>query len=443
MIRRSPLARSLVVLGAASLVLAACGGSSSGGSSSAAPSDTGSGSAAPGDGTLKVGGLLPQTGSLAFLGPPEFAGVELAVKQINEAGGVLGKPVEWLPGDSGDTSTNIASQTVDRHIAQGADAIIGAASSSVTLSVIDKVTSSGVLQFSPANTSVVLSTYPDNGLYFRTAPPDTFQGAVLGDLVVQDGFTTAGILALQDAYGEGLANAFEQNFTAAGGSVTDKIIYDPKAASFEAEVGQIKASNPEAVVLIGFDESKKILAEMIKQGIGPDSVRLYLVDGNLSNTLAEGLPKGIMEGTKGTTPGAQSAEDFKAALLEVDPKLEDFSYAPESYDAMNLIALAAELAQSDSGTAIASKLIEASSGGDVCTDFATCKAILDKGGDIDYEGRSGPTDFGDNGDPIKATMGVYEFGADNTYTAIDFVTGDVPPATPEEQPTGSPSPNAS
>jgi branched-chain amino acid transport system substrate-binding protein len=440
MIRRSPLARSLVVLGAASLVLAACGGSSSGGSSSAAPSGSDGGSANAGDGTLKVGGLLPQTGSLAFLGPPEFAGVELAVKEINEAGGVLGKPLEWLPGDSGDTSTNVASQTVDRQIAQGVDAIIGAASSSVTLSVIDKVTSSGVVQFSPANTSVVLSTYPDKGLYWRTAPPDTFQGAVLGDLVVQDGNTTAGILALQDAYGEGLANAFEQNFTGAGGSVTEKIIYDPKAASFEAEVSKIKASNPEAVVLIGFDESKKILSEMIKQGIGPDKVSLYLCDGNLSNTLAEGLPKGIMKGTKGTTPGAKADDQFKEALLGVNPKLEDFSYAPESYDAMNLIALAAELGKNDSGEGIAANLVAASSGGEPCTDFATCKAILDGGGDFDYQGRSGPTDFADNGDPQKATMGVYEFSGDNTYAAIDYVTGDVPPATAEEEPSGSPSP---
>ena len=48
-----------------------------------------------GDGVLRLGGLLPETGNLAFLGPPEFAGVELAVKEINEAGGVGGADVEW------------------------------------------------------------------------------------------------------------------------------------------------------------------------------------------------------------------------------------------------------------------------------------------------------------------------------------------------------------
>ena len=65
-------------------------------------------------GPLTIGTLLPQTGSLAFLGPPEVAGVELAIQEINAAGGVLGKPVELVEGDSGDASTDTATQTVDR-----------------------------------------------------------------------------------------------------------------------------------------------------------------------------------------------------------------------------------------------------------------------------------------------------------------------------------------
>ena len=63
-----------------------------------------------GDGVLKIGSLLPETGSLAFLGPPEFAGSSLAIDEINKAGGVLGKPVEYSQGDSGDTSTDTATR---------------------------------------------------------------------------------------------------------------------------------------------------------------------------------------------------------------------------------------------------------------------------------------------------------------------------------------------
>ncbi len=425
---KSKVVFTVVTLGTVSLALAACGSSSSSSSSSSA-------SVAPsasGNGTLTIGTLLPQTGSLAFLGPPEFAGVELAVKEINANGGVLGKPVTLINGDSGDTSTNIASQTVDRLVSQGADAIIGAASSSVTLSVIDKVTNAGVAMVSPANTSIKLSDYPDKGLYARTAPPDTLQGKVLADQALADGKQKVCILALQDAYGEGLANVFDETFTAGGGTVSEKIIYDPKAASFEAEVGKCKAAGSDAIVLIGFDESKKILQELIKQGIGPQQKQLYLVDGNLSNTLADGLPAGIMNGVKGTTPGAKASDAFKAQLATVNPKLEDYSYAAESYDAANLIALAAIAGKNDSGASI-SQNIQAVSGanneGEACTTFQACAALLQAGKKINYEGQSGPINLDANGNPSRATMGVYVFGPDNKYTPKDFVTADVPKAT--------------
>ena len=79
------------------------------------------------DGTFKVGTFLPVTGNLAFLGPPMFAGVDLAAKEIEAAGGPI-KLANVLPGDSGDTTTDIASQTADSHIAAGVTAIFGAAS---------------------------------------------------------------------------------------------------------------------------------------------------------------------------------------------------------------------------------------------------------------------------------------------------------------------------
>ena len=439
--KRSSVVKSGIVLGAASLALAACGGSSSSESSasaSAAPAkfnlaDTvisdvplppaaanapgAPATAAAGDGQLKIGTLLPQTGSLAFLGPPEFAAAELAVQQINAAGGVNGSPVELINGDSGDTSTNVASQTVDRLISQGVDAIVGAASSSVTLSVIDKVTGANVVMVSPANTSIKLSDYPDNGLYYRTAPPDTLQGKVLGDLALENGKTSMCILALQDAYGEGLANVVEETFTSGGGQVKEKIIYDPKAASFEAEVGQCKAANADSITMIGFDESKKILQELIKQGIGPQNTQLYLVDGNLSNTLADDLPAGTLDGVRGTTPGAAPSDTFRQQLLTVNSGLVDFTYAAEAYDAVNLIALAALQAKNDSGTAIAQNIVSVSGGnnaGEDCTDFAGCKTLLEQGKAINYEGQSGPINLAPNGDPQKAAMGVYVFGPATT-----------------------------
>jgi len=414
-------------LAASALVLTACSsGSSEDTAASAAPSSS---SSCEADGTLKLGTILPQTGNLAFLGPPEFAGVDLATSEVNEAGGVLGEQVEVFNADSGDTTTNIAVTAADEHLQRGVDAVVGAASSGVSLTFIDKVTGAGVIHFSPANTSPTFTSYDDNGLYFRTAPSDLFQGAVLAETAANDGSTKPAVLALQDAYGEGLANSFADNFTAAGGSLAlDPVIYDPQAASFEAEVGQVKAADPDAVVMIGFNESSKMLQELIKQGIGPDKVQLYLVDGNLSNTLYEDLPDGILEGAKGTLPGAEASDELRESLLAIDPELGDFSYAAESYDAVTTIALGAELAGSDCGEDIAAALVEVTNNGAECTSFADCKAKIDAGEDFNFNGQSGPISFDENGDPSEATMGVYIYGADNQYTADEFVSGDVPAA---------------
>ena len=245
-----------------------------------------------GDGVLKVGTLLPETGSLAFLGPPEFAGVELAVKEVNAEGGVLGKDVETVKGDSGDTTTDIASQTVDRELAQGVDAIIGAASSSVSLTVVDKIVNAGVVMFSPANTSKKLSTYADKGLYFRNAPSDILQGQVLGEIISNDGHENLGILALDDDYGTGLAEDTKKAFEESGGTVIETVIYDPAATNFDTEVEKLKAKDPEAILLIGFDESSKVLASMIEKGIGPADVPVYGCDGNMGNALGENFDKG-------------------------------------------------------------------------------------------------------------------------------------------------------
>ena len=430
MIRPTPLWRSVAVLGVAGLVLTACGGDDTttgagGNTDEPTTSETSPDSGdVQGDGTLKIGTLLPQTGSLEFLGPPEFAGVDLAVKDINEAGGVLGKDVEVTHGDSGDTSTDTASQTVDRLLSNNVDAIVGAASSSVSLSVIDKITGNGVLQISPANTSDELSKYDDSGLYFRTAPPDVLQGRVLGDLILADGNATLGIMALQDSYGTGLAENVTKAFTSGGGQVVETVVYDPKAASFSTEVGKIKAQDPEAIAVIAFDETKKIIPELVKQGIGPQDKKIYFVDGNLAG-YSEDFDKGTLDGVKGTLPGVVADDTFKDRLREVDPDLEEFAYAAESYDATILVALAAEAAGDDSAQAIAGKMQDVSSGGEACTTYADCLKLLQDGTDIDYNGVSGPVEFNADGDPSQAEVGIYQYDASNNYSFLESKEGSI------------------
>jgi branched-chain amino acid transport system substrate-binding protein len=375
----------------------------------AAPSCTGDS-----DGTLTFGGLLPQTGDLSFLGPPEEAGAALAVQDINAAGGVLGQEVVFLPGDSGDTDPDVANPTVDAHLAANADAIIGAAASGVSLNVIDKITGACKIHFSPANTSPQFTDYDDDDLYFRTAPSDVLQGQVLADLMVEDGIANAALLARQDSYGEGLLEFTMAPFEEQGGEVVLDQVYDPEAQSFEAEVDAVVSEDPDALVMIGFDESGRILNSLFEQGFTPDEKAIYLVDGNIGNALGEDFTEpGTLVGIKGTLPSAELTDEFRERLLGVDPALVDFSYSAETYDALVITALAAAVADTDDPAAVAAELNGVTREGEACETFEDCMALVEGGEDIDYNGPSGPQEFSQPGEPTAASFAIMTYGEDN------------------------------
>ncbi|MDZ7910603.1 ABC transporter substrate-binding protein [Rhodococcus sp. (in: high G+C Gram-positive bacteria)] len=373
---------------------------------------------------LVVGTLLPNTGSLAFLGPPEVAGVQLAVNDINAAGGVLDQPVTLIPGDSGDTTTDTANTTVDRLLAGGADVIVGAASSAVSLQVIDKITSAGVVQISPANTSDQFVCYPDSGLYFRTAPTDVLQAQALADLIAQDGAQRVSILALNDPYGTGLANNTVENLEAAGiaSDQLQTIIYDPNAQSYNAEIDDVNNFAPDAVAVIGFDESARIITRMHELGIGPsDGTLVYGVDGNMGNALGESMAPGLLDTMRGTTPLTDVGTAFQDRLKTVDPALVDFNYAGESYDAVVIPALAAVQAGSTAGVDIAANINSVTKDGEKCTTFEECLPLLQAGTDIDYDGVTGALNFSDAGEPATGSYGNLVFGPDNTLTTDGYI----------------------
>ena len=115
---------------------------------------------------------------------------------------------------------------------------------------------------------------------------------MLGEVVSEDNVSTVGLLVLNDAYGTGLADDFTTSFEGSGGKVVKKVIYDPKAQTFDSEVDQVKAQNPDGVIVIGFEESSRILATMVEKGIGPKDKKVYGVDGNMGNSLGVAFEAG-------------------------------------------------------------------------------------------------------------------------------------------------------
>jgi branched-chain amino acid transport system substrate-binding protein len=419
MIRTTHAVQAAALAGAVALVLTACSSSDDGGSGG---DETAAGDAGP----LIIGTLLPQTGTLAYLGPPEIAGVDLAVQEINEAGGVLGSDVEVIHADSSDADhAEVATQSVTDLISQDVQVIVGAASSSVTLNVVDDITGAEIVQISPANTATSLSGYSD--FYFRTAPPDTVQGAALGNLNTGDGHANNGILVFNDDYGTSLRNVVKTTVEDAGATVVygnEGEEFDPAASSFATDVTALMATSPDAVVVLAFEQTKQIIPELVAAGVDPATI--YMVDGNTADYSADFDP-GTLEGAQGTIPGAFPSDDFQARLKEVDPALTDYAYGPESYDATILAALAAVKGGATDGPTIQANMaaVSGADGGEECTSYADCVELLDGGEDIQYVGQAGVGPFNEDNDPSSAFIGVYKYGADNKNVWVKAVEGSV------------------
>jgi branched-chain amino acid transport system substrate-binding protein len=375
-----------------------------------------------GDLVLKLGTALPLTGNLAFLGPPEEAGVALAIKDINDA--AKGITIEATLGDSGDTDNKAYDTEIPRLLNAGVEAVIGAASSGTSLQFIDRLVAECVIQFSPANTSAALTDYADKGLYFRTAPSDVLQGEVLGNLIAEDGHQKISLIVLNDSYGTGLAEFVTKAFEAAGGEVLAAPTYNTGDTNFTSQIAEALAPGPDAIVLITFDEAKTIVPELTAQFPGE---KLYFVDGNLTN-YSEVFEPGTLEGAKGTYPGVNESKigDFITRMDENwqaqgNAPLELNAYGPESYDAVVLLALAALEARSTEGANMSVKLQEVSGGsgnGQKCTTFAECADIINAGGTADYDGPSGNVTFNELGDPTDGNILIQQFDGNNVPATI-------------------------
>ncbi|HKR51934.1 MAG TPA: ABC transporter substrate-binding protein [Pseudonocardiaceae bacterium] len=381
----------------------------------------------PADGVLSLGTLLTKTGVSNYTSPPLSTGVHLAMKDINDAGGIPGMVVkldEANQRDEGDPSADIAETagpSTDALLDGEVDAIVGPMTSAVALKVIDKVVYAGVIMFLPTNASPLFTTHPDRGLYFRIMPSTALEGSVLGKLVVDDGNSTAVVMSRDDPYGNYLREDTVKAIQESGGRILESFHYNPDALDHGKDIQRVKAMNPDAIVLIGFTERARMLGDMIKEGIGPRSKRVY--GSNMTNTLTGQVdPRNsdVLMGMRGTMLDAGD-ETFLKRLTETNPGLRDLNYAAQAHDAVVITALAAAVAGTDAPAAIAKEINGVTKIGEKCASFAACMTLVKDHKDIDYDGPSGPLEFTDPGEPNSATYVISEIQADGTVKALRSV----------------------
>ncbi len=307
-----------------------------------------------GDGTLAIATAdLPASGQAA---------VELARRDINAGGGVLGEPVVLVQADG------------------EADAVIGPEPHDGAVSF---VTEPGTVP-------------PTPDLAFSTVPSAALRAQAVADVVAGDRMASVAVLAPDP----GLATAL----SGGGVSVVDATHLD-----------EVVDQSPEAVVLPAGREAAEDIAALIDAGYTTGDHRFYLVGDRVDPALGFdiGDRPGVLEGIRVIQPGAEVDEDLRTRLLDVDERLEDLSGAPEAYDATIIIALAAEAAGTDDPDHVAAEVPDVTRGGDTCTSYEECRTYLADGSDIAYVGLGGAYELDEDGEPTRSVFTVYEYGGDN------------------------------
>jgi len=386
------------------------------GSPSASPSAT----PAPGDdGVLRIGALVPRSGATDFLGPGLLAGVNAAVAEVNAAGGVGGHPVEVVVADSGDATTKTAEAAFADLVAKGVDAVVGPASSALAARLLPLAAEAGVPLVSPAAISPALAALTPRGWLFRTVPDYAHQAVVLGPALVAAEQPRVVLVASADAYGQSLPGPLARSLRAAGGELLATERTGSDAAALVARVAERK---PDAVVLATPDNgagTRDLVDRLSAAGLG--GAHLWLTSLDLAD-YSQSLAAGRLDGAHGVMEGAEPTGALLDALKRADPQLSITRYAPESYDATMLVALAAAVA-GDHGAALAAAIGEVSVGGVKCTSFAECAGVVADGDLPDYDGASGPLDLDETGGVTRGSFGSYRYGAGNTATRAATLIG--------------------
>jgi branched-chain amino acid transport system substrate-binding protein len=366
-------------------------------------------------GPLRVAVLFPFTGDLSDFGQPFLQAAELAVDQINAGGGVHGQPIELVQGDSA-TSPQQAVEEARRLIElEGVSAIVGPAGSGETLPVAESVTGpAGVLEITMSATSPALTIANDNDFLFRTTISDAAQGIVMADLAKEQGYQSACVLYVNNAYGQGLSDAFSGRFTAEGGTITAQVPHEQEQASYASEIASCTEGDPDVLIAAAYPESGRVfLRELAESGNAPSVI---FSDGLKSPEMFADLGWQVFGEDYGTAAGlfkSDATAVFDQGWEDAYGEIPEVPYLREINDAIYLIALAAEQAGSNDSTAIRDALREvANEPGTVVGPGqagwqAAVEAIAARE-DVNYEGAAGSVDLDENGDVSKGAILIWQ-----------------------------------
>lgn len=375
-----------------------------------APSPTPFREVAPsGDGRLVIGTLLPTDGDTAGVAAAQIAAVEVAVRELNDNGGVLDEPVTVFHRNSGVEPGDGLEAAFADLVERGVDVVIGPFSDALVEQALPLAAEAGVALISTGATGELAGA--DEGFFARVVATDYLQGLTIGQAVVADGASSIAVIASDDAYGEAIADGVVDAAAAsdaASSAVVTVTASDTSAASTVADADAVIVATSVALA----DVTAGMLADLLDAGLSPAS--LWLASAAAAD-YSGSLDAGALEGARGALLGADADDEFVERLRFADPFLGGFRWAPEAYDAVLLAALAATVIGDEGGAAIIAGLPQVSREGAPCTSYGECLQFLidEPDAGLNYEGLSGPLGMRVDGDLDEAALGLAVYTDEN------------------------------
>jgi len=361
------------------------------------------------DCSITIGVVMELTGTAGEYGQAAAKAVEMALRDLNDAGGARGcRMVADIKDSQGQATVAVdaANQLVQL---EKVPVIIGSIASSTTIPILTSVAGPAkVVQISPSASSPRLTALArdakSNGMFFRTVTSDALQGSVAAKFAIDRGMKRLAVVYVNNDFGVGLYGEFARAFKALGGVVASATAYEERQANYASEVTAALGSAAEGLYLISTPvEGAAIARAWISQG-GPR--RFLLNDGMNSAAFIAAVGAKYLNdayGTSsGTTPTASTRYfyDHYQAFAHLDPASPA---ADRAYDASAVIGLAIAAADSLQSSAIRAAIFKITDPEGIPIhagkeEFSRGLGLLHEGKAIRYEGVIGPVAFDKFGD---------------------------------------------
>lgn len=385
---------------------------------------------------ITVGLVMELTGPAGEYGQAGAKSVEMAFRDINDAGGVIdGCKLLTDTRDSqsqGNVAVDVAAQLVQ---VKKVPVVIGGIISSVSIPILTSVTGPAkVVQVSPASSSPTLTALgregKTNGVFFRTITSDALQGVAAAKYALDQGFKKLAVIHVNNDFGVNMVNEFSKAYKALGGEIVSVTPYNEKQPSYQAEVTAAMAGSPDGLYLISYPvDGATIARAWISQG---GVAKFLLNDGMNSSDFIANVGAKYLDDAFGTSSGTSptaSTDYFMKNYKEFSGLDPANPAADRSYDAGAIVGLAIAQAGKPDSAAIKeaiNKVLDPK--GEVIhagkEEFAKALKLIKDGKPIKYEGVIGPVTFDQYGD-ITGPFRLWRIQKGEITTVGEMTTADV------------------